>query len=372
MHAVHDEPVHDEPESIHAADGVEIEMDGRRLVSFAGCDSLGLARHPEVVEAAREALSRCGLSASASRTTTGTWDEHLRLEATLAAYMETADAVVLPSGWLACQSLTRALADRSRGLLVDEGAHPSVHDAALLSGVTVTAYKRFDANDARRRAQDLVGGRPILTTCSVDLARGALAPLADLARVAADLAGSLVIDDAHGVGVLGGRGRGAAEHVGAAGPHVHVAGTLSKAFGTHGGFVAGSRRTCDAVRARAPAYAAATPLPPALAAAARRAVELATDGELRTRLQRRCKNLAERFRGLGLAAPAEPLPWMAVHCTDGARLRRLSAALRGAGLLVPYVRYHGAPPQGYLRVAVSAAHTPAHLAALADALAREL
>lgn len=355
-----------------SAAGPEVTVDGRRLVSFAGCDSLGLARHPEVIAAAREALARCGVSAGASRTTTGTWDEHVRLESALCAFMGAEDAVVLPSGWLACGALLRAVADTSRSALVDAGAHPAVHEGAALAGLPVATFAHHDAADAARLLEPLVGGRPVVATCSVDLATGALAPLRELADAAADVSGVLVVDDAHGIGVLGAHGRGAAVHLGATGPHVHVAGTLSKAFGAHGGFVAGPRALCAAIRERVPAYAGATPLPPALAAAARRAVELASGGALRTTLRDRCEAARVRFAALGLPIPSEAVPWMAVHGDSEQALRSVERRLADAGLLVPYVRYHGAPPQGYLRVALSAAHTAADVDRLGDALARAL
>ncbi len=354
---------------IAAASGAEVLVGGRRLVSFAGCDSLGLARHPDVVAAAQEALARCGVSASASRTTTGTFEEHVRLEAAVAAYMATEDAVVLPSGWMSAAALVRALVPPARAVVVDADAHPAVREAAAASGVDVVTYAHFDAADAERVAEPLVGGRPLHLTCSVDLVTGAVAPLAELARAAEELAGVLVVDDAHGVGVLGAHGRGAVEHRGATASHVHVAGTLGKAFGVAGGFVAGSRAVCDAVRARAPCYAGTTPLPPALAAAARRALELASDGALRERLRRVCELARERLGALGLRVPAEPVPWLAVADRDAASLRRIERACADAGLLVPYVRYDGAPAEGCLRIALSAAHTDEHIARLAAALA---
>jgi 7-keto-8-aminopelargonate synthetase-like enzyme len=349
-----------------------VTIAGRELVSFAGCDSLGLARHAEVIDAAREALARCGVSASASRTTTGTWDEHARLEEALARYMDAEEAVVFPSGWLACQSLVRTLALSTRIVIVDSGAHPGVADAAALARRPHETYARFDATAASDAAERHVGGRPLLVTCTVDLAHGTLAPLAELAVTAAEVAGALVVDDAHGVGVLGANGRGAAEHLGASGEHVHVAGTLSKAFGAQGGFVVGTRALCDAVRNAAPAYSGATGLPPAIAAAARRSVELAADGALREQLQSRCAQARERFDALGLAVPPEPVPWMAIHGETTEELRRIESALDDARFLVPFVRYHGAPTQGYLRVAISAAHTPDDIAALADALAKTI
>ncbi len=357
---------------IEGADGALVTIDGREFVSFAGCDSLGLARHPEVVEAAREALGRCGVSAAASRTTTGTWRDHERLEATLASYMGAESAVVFASGWLACQSVVRVLAQDAHAVMTDAGAHPGVRDAAALSGRDIHTYAHFDTDDAERTVEPLVGAKPLLVTCTIELATGAVASLAELAQSVADVAGSLVVDDAHGVGVLGESGRGAAEHCGATGDHVFVTGTLSKAFGAQGGFFAGTRATCDAVRAAAPAYAGATGLPPAIAAAAARAVEIAADGSLRALLLTRCRDVSERFVDLGLSVPATPVPWMALHAETETELRRIEASLANAGLLVPHVRYHGAPEQGYLRVAISAAHTAAHIEALGDAVAQAL
>ncbi len=355
---------------IESADGVHVVISGRKLVTFAGCDYLGLARDPVVVAAARISVSTCGLGAGASRTTTGTWEHHLDLERALAAFMGTGDAVLLPAGWLAGTALAVALAPDADFVLLDAGAHPALRDAARLTGLPVREFPRFDAPAAARLAS---GGRPLVLADSVDTARGALAPVAALARIASRRGGHLVVDDAHGIGVLGAHGRGVVEMTRADAPHVHVAGSLSKAFGAHGGFVADSRAVCDAIRARFAGYAGGTPIPPSTAAAAAFAVRRAAAGDdLRARLRSNAAHLRRRFAAMGLATPRARTPWFAVAGRPARELRSIEAALCRAGFLVPYLRYFGAPPEGYLKIALTAAHDCEHVAALADALSNAL
>jgi 7-keto-8-aminopelargonate synthetase-like enzyme len=358
------------PLPIEAADGPFVVVRGRRLTSFAGCDYLGLARHPEVVAAAREALAACGVGAAASRTTTGTWAAHVELERALADWNGEEDAVLLPSGYVAGAALAAALARDADVVLLDAGAHPSLVDAATLTGLPVVRFPRFDADAARRAAR---GRRPLVVTDSVDVATGRLAPLRALRAVVDRAKGRLVVDDAHGVGVLGARGRGAVEELSAEGPRVHVAGSLSKALGAHGGFVVGSRRLCDDVRSRFRAYAGATPIPPSTAAAATAAVRLASgENSPRRRLRANASILRRRFAAAGLATPRAGTPWFAVSGRAPRELKAVERALFEAGFLVPHIRYFGAPAEGFLKIAVTAAHRPEHVEALADALAAQL
>jgi 8-amino-7-oxononanoate synthase len=355
---------------IEAADGVHVTVAGRRLVSFAGCDSLGLARHPAVVDAARRSLAACGLGAAASRTTTGTWTPHLDLERALAAWMGDDDCVLLASGWVAGTALAAALAPETDVVLLDAGAHPALRDAATLTGLPVREFAHFDARGASRAVH---GGRPLVLTDAVDVTRGALAPLAALRRLVERTKGHLVADDAHGVGVLGDRGRGAAAAARALGPRVHVAGSLSKALGAHGGFVTGPRALCDDIRTRFTGYSGGTPIPPSTAAAAAVAVRLASEGDdLRRRLRANAALLRRRFVAMGLATPRAGLPWFSVAGRPARELKSAETALRRAGFLVPYLRYFGAPPEGFLKIAVTAAHETAHVEGLADALATQI
>ena len=350
--------------SIESASGVRVVVGGRRLVSFAGCDSLGLARRREVVAAARNVLAECGLGASASRTTTGTWDEHRDLERALATWLGTEDAVVLSSGWVAGQALAAGLADYCDFTLLDAGAHPALADAAKLAGLPVRTFAHFDAAEARRACDT---GRPLVLTDGVDVAAGRVAPLRALAALVAQRGGCMIVDDAHGIGVLGERGRGTVDALGAAGPCVHTAGSLSKALGAHGGFVADTRAVCDRIRERYAGYAGGTPIPPSTAAGAVAAVLIAAAGDdLRSNLRANARLLRRRFAEMGLPVPRPDLPWFSVSGRRG--LAAASKRLARAGFLVPHLTYFGAPRGGYLKIAVTAAHTRDEIEALAVAL----
>jgi 8-amino-7-oxononanoate synthase len=250
---------------LDGAHGVVVSAGGRRLVAFAGCDSLGLARHPRVVAAARRALDRFGAGASASRTTTGTMVPHVQLEKALARWLGAPDAVTTASGFLASALAVRALSSTCGGVLLDAGAHPALSRAAEGSGLRVKTYGRFDAEALRRALAAVRWRRPMVLTDSLDLTTGARAPVRALLAAARSRGAVLVLDDAHGVGALGPRGRGVSDGVKLPGPGFILAGTLAKALGAHGGFIAASSAVCRAARAAAE-YAGATPVPPSVAA----------------------------------------------------------------------------------------------------------
>ncbi len=356
---------------LEAIEGVHATHGGRRVLSFAGCDSLGLARHPEVVGAAREALARYGVGAGASRVTTGTARPHVELEAALARFLGAEAALVLPAGWLADAAAATALAPDCDGVLIDDRAHPSLEAAARLADRPVHRFAHFDAEDADRVRAAAGLRAPLVLTDAVDLASGALAPLAALQRIAAGSGGWLLVDDAHAVGVLGERGRGALEEARVTTERVVATTVLSKALGTHGGCVSGTADLVARVRRQAPVFASATPLPPAVAAAGAAAVRLAEGGDsLRARLRERARRLRARWTLLGLAPPRDAVPWFSITGRAEGDLRALSLRLLEAGILAPHVLYAGGPPGGFVRASVCALHEPGHVDALADALAR--
>jgi 8-amino-7-oxononanoate synthase len=363
---------------LEGARGVAVSVGGRRLVAFAGCDYLGLARHPRVVAAARRALDQFGAGASASRTTTGTTEPHVRLEGSLARWLGAPDAVATASGFLAGAVAVRALSRTCGGVLLDAGAHPALARAAEGSGLCVKTYARFDADSLRRALAAARWRRPMVLTDSLDLTTGARAPVRALLAAARARGGVLVLDDAHGVGALGPRGRGASDGVKLPGPGFVLAGTLAKALGAHGGFVAASAGICRAAR-EAAEYAGATPVPPSVAAAAAEAARIAAGPEgarLRRRLAENVKTLTRAWIGLGFPPPASDAPWLSERARAGEsasaasrRLARWSRDLAARGFLVPHVSYFGAAPGGILRVSVSALHRPEHLSGLTRALA---
>lgn len=354
--------------------GVRVRVDERWLTSFAGCDTLGLACDAEVLVAAHAALATCGLGASASRTTSGTWTQHVALEAALAQWFAAEGAVLLPCGWTAGAALAHALRGTAEYVLLDEGVHPALAAAAESVGLPVRRFGHFDVEAARAVTQASKGSRPLVMTDALDLTSGTSAPLEALVELVEQTEGRLIVDDAHGVGVLGAEGRGTTDGRGLGHARVNVTGSLSKALGAHGGFMTGTAALCERART-APVYPGATPIPPVVAAGAAVAVRRAARGpELRERVLARAARLRDLFLECELTPPAEKLPWFSVGAADAETLAAASADLAELGFQVPHLRYHGAPAHGLLRISVSAAHTAEQIdelgAALADVVKR--
>ena len=314
-------------------------------------------------------MERYGLSASASRTTTGTWDAHRQLEAALALWFDEEDAVLVPAGWSAATAVAQALAPDCDVVLLDDGAHPALSAAAVLTGLPTRSFAHFDAASARTARSARRGAeRPLILACALDLPAGTSAPVDALHALAVASNGQLLVDDAHGIGVLGARGRGATEALTGSRDRLHLAGSLAKAFGAQGGFTIGTRAFCTAVRTRATVYTGGTPIPPAVAAGAVEALRIAAAPERRERVLLNADRLSNALRELGLRVPAERVPWFSIDNFDGERLATLSNELADAGFLVPHLRYPGSPPQGLLRITLSAAHTHDELTRLISAL----
>ena len=258
-------------------------------------------------------------------------------------------------------------------MFVDESAHFSVRDAAAASGKPCSAFSHRDPDDLRKRiAAGLLGGeRPLILSDGVFPTFGRLAPLREYAAIAGRYRGLLCIDDSHGVGVLGPNGRGTAEHFGLSGGRIHVAATLSKAFGGYGGFVLGRQGLVSRIRKQAGAYVGSTPAPTPVAAATARGIELLlADPGMRTRLRENVAQLKAGLRKLGLPADETPVPIAAwSHGSEGA-MRGLQQELMRRGIAIAYLKYAGAPRSGVLRVTVFSTHTPAQIRRLLGELAR--
>ncbi|MBB5872503.1 8-amino-7-oxononanoate synthase [Allocatelliglobosispora scoriae] len=256
---------------------------GDTLIDLAGNDYLGLAVHPAVIDAAVQTLRGYGLGATGSRLVRGTTDLHERLEAALADWMGADFALVYSSGYLANLGAIRGLALPGTRIVIDEFAHASLLDGVRLSGMESRTYRHADAADADRilgecsRAGD---GRLLLITESVFSVDGDLADLAELHRVARAHRAVLLVDDAHGLGVIGPRGAGGVVGAGIAGePDVVVTATLSKALGGAGGVIAGASGLRQHLVDTGRTFIFDTALPPATAAGVAAALELARSAD---------------------------------------------------------------------------------------------
>ena len=288
---------------VEAVDGVRLHVDGRTLVSFASNDYLGLAGHPAIAAAARDAIGRWGVGAGASHLVTGHTAAHEALERELAAYVapcEDAQALSFSSGYLANLAILGALAGRGDVIVADRLNHACLNDGALLARAALVRYAHADAGAAADRLAHARSAHAVVATDAVFSMDGDIAPLPDLLALAEQHDAWLVVDDAHGFGVLG-QGRGSLAHFGIASPRIVYMGTLGKAAGVAGAFVAAHPTVIETILQTARPYIYTTAAPPLLAESLRAALALIRDdGARRAHLHA----MIARFR-----AGAAALPW---------------------------------------------------------------
>jgi 8-amino-7-oxononanoate synthase len=351
--------------------------DGRELADFSSNDYLGLAQHPALATAMSACAARSGAGSGASHLITGHGREHEQLEEELAAFTRRERALLFSTGYMANLAVLTTLAARDERLLLDRLCHASLIDGARLSGAQLARYPHLDAQAAARLAEDGEERTTVIATDGVFSMDGDIAPLAELARLARAHEAWLVVDDAHGIGVVGESGGGALELTGLSPQDAPVLmGTLGKAFGSFGAFVAGSADLIELLIQKARTYIYTTALPEPVAAATRAALAVAASESWR---RERLQALIARFRRQALAAG---VPLANVHSSPGIPIQPVllgSAAaalaaqreLEAAGFLVVAIR-PPTVPQGSarLRVSLSAAHTEAEVDALASALGR--
>lgn len=377
---------------LESAQGVSVTVDGREFISFCSNDYLGLAAHPALADAVRAGLDRYGTGAGASHLLTGHCSAHHELEQALAAFVGMPSALLFSSGYMANLGIVTALLGRGDAVFGDRLNHACLNDAALLSrasfhrfphGDLVALTRQLERSDARTRLIAVDG------VFSMD---GDIAPLPALLELAERFDAWLLVDDAHGFGVLG-EGRGSLAHCGLAPARarerVIYMGTLGKAAGVFGAFVAGAPELVETLVQKARTYVFTTALPPMIACALLASLQvIATDGARREQLarviahwrDRMCDRMCERTRERrsGPVAEAGPVrsgltdsqtaiqPWIV---GESARALALSAALAERGLLVPAIRPPTVPAgSARLRVSLSAAHTTAQVDRLCDAL----
>lgn len=350
----------------------EIQVDGRCLIAFCSNDYLGLATHPKVLEAFHQAADRYGVGSGASHLVCGHSEEHHKLEEELAEFTGRARALLFSTGYMANLGAVNALIGRGDAVYEDRLNHASLLDAGLLSSARFQRFRHNDVNHLREQLQASDARHKMILVDGVFSMDGDLAPLPELAQVAKEFDAWLMVDDAHGLGCLGAKGGGCLEHFGLTQADVPILmGTLGKAFGSFGAFVAGSETLIESLIQFARPYIYTTALPPAVAAATRAALKLVREqGERRVHLQ----NLVQRFRSgaqsLGLELWPSVSAIQPIIVGDDARALRLTDALRLRGFWVSAIRPPTVPEgTARLRVTLSAAHAEVQVDGLLDALA---
>jgi 8-amino-7-oxononanoate synthase len=346
---------------------------GRPLVDFSSNDYLGLAHHPAIAAAMSTSALRTGAGSGASHLVTGHGIEHARLEEELAAFIGRERALLFSTGYMANLGVMAALAGRGELVLLDRLSHASIIDGALLSGARFKRYTHCDAGAAKRLLEESPKEVTVVATDGVFSMDGDVAPLQRLAQAAKARNAWLVVDDAHGVGVLGDTGRGAVEHCRLSAEDVPVlVGTLGKAFGSFGAFVAGSHDLIEFLIQKARPYIYTTALPQPVAAATRKALEIAQREPWR---RERVLALTARFRkaareaGVALLdsnTPIQPVVLGSSEAALQAQQDLLDAGFRVVAIRAPTV------PRGSerLRVTLSAAHSEEQVDALVERLSQ--
>lgn len=362
---------------VESQPGPEIWLGGHRLVNFASNDYLGLTGDPQLAEAAIAAIRQYGTGSTGSRLLSGHRPIHSELEQAIAAWKQTEDALVFTSGYQANLGTVSALVGPKDLILNDQYNHASLKNGAALSGATVVDYAHCDLNDLQTQLEihrDRVR-RAIIITDSVFSMDGDLCPLPGILDLAERFDCMVMVDEAHGTGVLGQTGAGCVEALGCTGRPLIQMGTLSKALGSLGGYVTGAKPLIEFLRNRASTWIYTTGLSPADTAAALAAIALVQqEPDRRQRLQDHQRYLVQQLDNLfppdaesSIRRLPSASPIICLQVKDAATVVELGQALQQAGVFVSAVR-PPTTPTSRLRITLMATHTQAHLDKLITAL----
>lgn len=358
---------------LESATGPQVRVDGREYLLFCSNDYLGLANHPKLVAAMQQAAADFGVGSGASHLVCGHSSIHHQLEERLAEITGRPRALLFSTGYMANLGVINALLGKGDSIFEDRLNHASLLDGGLLSGARFQRFAHNDLDDLQRRLQKHEGeGRSLIAVDAVFSMDGDMAPLPELAQLATRHNVWLMADDAHGFGVLGAHGAGSAEHFALDTEQLPILmGTLGKAIGSFGAFVAGSEALVETLIQFARPYIYTTALPPAVAAATLAALDLLAEESWRRDLLRdRIAQFRAGAQALGLQLMASDTAIQPLLIGDDARALAVSEALAERGCLVSAIRPPTVPAgTARLRVTLSAAHTEQQVDTLLSALA---
>lgn len=356
---------------VESAQGPEIRVNGQSLLAFCSNDYLGLANHPNVVAAFQRGATQYGVGSGAAHLVSGHMTPHQRLEEELAAFTGRDRALLFSTGYMANLGTIGALLDRHDHVLHDRLNHASLLDASRYSGARFSRYRHGDMQSLAHLLDDAEAGDKLIVTDGVFSMDGDIAPLPELVALAQRHQAWLMVDDAHGLGVLGARGAGTLEHFALSQTDVPILmGTLGKALGTFGAFVAGSADLIEFLIQEARTFVYTTALPPALAEATRASLQVVREETWR---RAHLLELIAQFRAgadqLGLRVMPSQTPIQPVLFGAAGTTIAVAQCLQDQGVLVPAIR----PPTvargaSRIRITLSAAHTQEHVSRLLAAL----
>jgi len=347
-----------------------IVVDGKEYLSFCSNDYLGLARHPELIAAMQQGAAEFGAGAGAAHLVSGHTQAHHDLEVALATFVRKPAALLFSTGYMANLGVVQALVGKGDTVFADKLNHASLNDAMQLSRADVQRYRHNDIAQLAQLLEKTGSGRKLIITDAVFSMDGDLAPLPELLELCEQHDAWLLVDDAHGFGVLGEQGRGSPSHFGIASPRIIYMATLGKAAGVFGAFVAAEQVVIDTLVNNARSYVYTTATPPALASALLASLQVIEQGDaLRNYLQQLVVKLRSGLHDLPWKLMPSSTAIQPLLVDDNQAALELSNKLRERGIWVAAIRPPSVP-QGTarLRITLSAAHSEADVTRLIGAL----
>lgn len=348
---------------MESAPGPRTTINGREVDYFCGTSYYGLHGHPELIKAACKASKKYGIGSATSRSGYGDNPVLLEVEQRAAKFFEKESALYYVSGYLGNSILLQGLRDLYDIIFADQESHYSVMDGASMSRKSVITFAHLDAEDLRAKIHQSLepSHRPLVICDGIFPVSGEISPIPEYLEAIEEFKGSLIcVDDAHATGVIGEKGQGTFEYFGLKGKYFYFSGTLSKAFGGHGGIIAGDKEFIESLRnlSNIPYSSSAVPTPAAAATA--KALEILSERpEMRRKLWENVFYAKKSFRDLGLKVNDTPVP---IICLDikGANLESLQRELFDKGIAVLYVpggAYSSVPETGAIRIAIFSNHS---------------
>ena len=355
---------------LESAQGVRISVDGKSYLSFCSNDYLGLANHPQLIAALQQGAQQFGVGSGASHLVSGHFSSHQALEQALADFVGKPAALSFSTGYMANLGAVQALVGRGDTVFADKLNHASLNDAMLLSRADIKRYRHSDMAQLGELLAQTRSGRKLIVTDAVFSMDGDIAPLPELLALCEQHDAWLLLDDAHGFGVLGEQGRGVMSHFRLASPRIIYMATLGKAAGVAGAFVAAEAVVIDILLQNARSYIYTTASPPALSVVLLEALNILREEDWRReRLQQLIAQLREGLRGLPWTLMQSDTPIQPLLVGSNEAVLALSEGLRACGIWVPAIRPPTVPPgTARLRISLSAAHDEADVVQLIEAL----
>ena len=348
---------------VESATGPRVTIEGKDTLLMCSNDYLSLANHPLVKEAAIKAIEKYGVGSGASRLTSGTMTPHIELEEKIKEFKKTEAALVFNSGYNANTGLIPSLTSKGGYVFSDKLNHASITDGCLLSRATLKRYPHSDARALEKLLREAGNADKLIVTDGVFSMNGDIAPLREITRLADKYNATLLVDDAHGAGVLGKNGRGSLEHLGIKNPFVIQMGTLGKAMGTFGAYVAGSKKLKELLINKMRPFIYTTSLPPAICAAGIAAIDVMRNEPWRRK--KVLENAAVVRKALNkegfdtLKSSTQIIP---VVIGDAGKTMAISRKLLAKGLFVQGIRPPSVPKNSSrLRLTITAGHTDADI-----------